>query len=93
MVGREGDSVVVEFQDLHFVAVEKFNNGYEVSVTHGGGAYSSGCHLFEVAVFKEGQTCPHLLPELNESGVAGWLLPEEVDKILGKVASLKKEEQ
>lgn len=66
-------------------AIEKFNNGYEVSVLFGNAFYSNGIDTYELAILKDGNLC-YSTDITND--VVGYIKEEEVSDIMIKVQSL-----
>lgn len=91
------NSLMHSFHELEFnpcrdgvQAVRRFDNGYGVSVVQHSSSYGGKQGFYEIAVVKfndkGGWRINYDTPITND--VVGWLLPEDVTRVMNQVASL-----
>ena len=66
-------------------ATIQFSNGYGVSVIKGPYSYGGTNGLYELAVLKNGKI--HYDNSVAKGDVVGWLTPDDVTELMGKIQS------
>lgn len=66
-----------------------FDNGYGVSVLHGGKYFYTEDNTYEVGILKDSHLC-YTTPITND--VLGWQTPEQVTEIMEKLQSYERDQ-